>query len=184
MEPASPFQPFSALCFSRSIVMVEQFTSRVRVGEEVGQRGSLSADQRRRRCRQRSMLEDKSRSGPAEPNGQTSSFDVRKAGGEESLVDIPVGDCALPYQPTSLPVPVRSRVRGRLRKQNPSSLREFRTALSSRRCLQIPKNEGRWLHAEIAGSSHHHAVASGGCRSHRPAWRIANPVFSNPIRAT
>ena len=44
--------------------------------------------------------------GPAEPNGQTSSRDVRKDGGDESyvtLVDTPAGDSSPPYQPTSLP---------------------------------------------------------------------------------
>jgi hypothetical protein len=53
--------------------------------------------------------------GPAEPNGQTSSHDVRKDGGEESdvtLVDTPAGDCSLPYQPTSLPVPVPAIIKG------------------------------------------------------------------------
>lgn len=53
--------------------------------------------------------------GPAEPNGQTSSHDVRKDGGEESdvtLVDTPAKDCSLPYQPTSLPVPVPAIIKG------------------------------------------------------------------------
>src|SRR5664279_2659012 len=46
--------------------------------------------------------------GPAEPNGQTSSHDVRKDGGEESdvtLVDAPAGGRSPPYQPTTLANP-------------------------------------------------------------------------------
>ena len=53
--------------------------------------------------------------GPAEPNGQTSSHDVRKDGGEASdvtLVDIPAVDSSPPYQPTSLPVPVPAIIKG------------------------------------------------------------------------
>ena len=53
--------------------------------------------------------------GPAEPNGQTSSHDVRKDGGEESdvtLVDAPAGGRSPPYQPTTLPVPVQAIIKG------------------------------------------------------------------------
>src|ERR1700674_3500079 len=53
--------------------------------------------------------------GPAQPNGQTSSHDVRKDGGEEgdvTLVDIPAVDSSPPYQPTSLPVPVPAIIKG------------------------------------------------------------------------
>jgi hypothetical protein len=52
---------------------------------------------------------------PAGRNGQTSSHDVREDGGEErdvTLVDTPAGDCSLPYQPTSLPVPVPAIIKG------------------------------------------------------------------------
>ena len=43
--------------------------------------------------------------GPAEPNGQTSSHDVRKDGDAEddvALVDTPADNSSLPYQPASL----------------------------------------------------------------------------------
>jgi hypothetical protein len=53
--------------------------------------------------------------GPAEPNGQTSSHDVRKDGGEESdvtLGDAPAGGRSPPYQPTTLPVPVQAIIKG------------------------------------------------------------------------
>lgn len=53
--------------------------------------------------------------GPAEPNGQTSSHDVRKKGGEEidvTLVDAPAGGRLPSYQPTTLPVPVQAIIKG------------------------------------------------------------------------
>jgi hypothetical protein len=53
--------------------------------------------------------------GPAEPNGQTSSHDVRKDGGEESdvtLVDASAGGRSPPYQPTPLPIPIQAIIKG------------------------------------------------------------------------
>src|SRR5665213_3587952 len=52
-----------------------------------------------------------------------------------------------------------------------SSLRQFRTALSSRRCLQIPMNEGRWLHTKIAVPIT--MLLRGRCRSPPPSSALA-----------
>jgi hypothetical protein len=60
--------------------------------------------------------------GPAEPNGQTSSHDVRKDGGEQSdvtLVDAPAGDSSPPYRPTSLPVRVPAIIKGTTKAELP-----------------------------------------------------------------
>jgi hypothetical protein len=60
--------------------------------------------------------------GPTKPNGRTSSHDVRKDGGEQSdvsLVDAPAGDSSPPYQPTSLPIPVRAIINGTTKAQLP-----------------------------------------------------------------
>jgi hypothetical protein len=52
--------------------------------------------------------------GPIEPSGQTSFPDVRKKGGESAvtLVDAAAADASLPFQPTSLPVPVPTIIEG------------------------------------------------------------------------
>ena len=68
--------------------------------------------------------------GPAEPNGQTSFRDVREEGGEESavtLIDTPAADASLPFQPTSLPVPVPTLIEGTTKAE---SLRGAKVILS------------------------------------------------------
>ena len=84
--------------------------------ENLGKWRSLEdVEQEVARLRPAVESDTKVEAGPAEPNGQTSSRDVRKDGGEESdvtLVDTPAGDSSPPYQPTSLRVPVPAIIKG------------------------------------------------------------------------
>jgi hypothetical protein len=117
-----------------------------------------------------------------EPNGQTSSHDVRKEDGKDdvTLVDTPAKGCSLRYQPTSLSVPVPAIVENGTTKPEPP--RRAEAAMRETKGLkQGQLRSGRWAANKVAAVG----IAPPSltrARDHNESGERGLPPLSEPSR--